>query len=140
LWKEMKRKTLLPPLTTVERSGQRRRAATMLETIKPWRFLGIALLSFCLIPQPIYVDEPMQPDDIAVQLRGPVHEAYAQPVPSSPQASPVVPKQPPEPIPEQPPDQKPEGDNVQWIPGYWAWDVDRNDCLWVSGFWRNPPP
>jgi hypothetical protein len=27
-----------------------------------------------------------------------------------------------------------------WIPGYWAWDEDRHDFLWVSGVWRAPPP
>src|SRR5262249_3547820 len=41
---------------------------------------------------------------------------------------------------EQPPDQKPEGENVGWIPGYWAWDDERSDFLWVSGFWRDVPP
>ena len=50
------------------------------------------------------------------------------------------PKQPPDPIQEMPPDQKPAGQNVQWIPGYWSWDVTRNDYLWVSGIWREPPP
>lgn len=39
-----------------------------------------------------------------------------------------------------PPDQKPEGDDVAWIPGYWAWDDERNDFLWVSGVWRALPP
>jgi hypothetical protein len=29
---------------------------------------------------------------------------------------------------------------VQWIGGYWAWDGDRQDFLWVSGVWRVPPP
>ncbi len=52
----------------------------------------------------------------------------------------MVPKAPPEPVEEAPPEEKPEGDNVVWIPGYWAWDQDRNDFLWVSGFWRVPPP
>jgi hypothetical protein len=33
-----------------------------------------------------------------------------------------------------------EGDNVTWIPGYWAWDDERSDFLWVSGVWRNLPP
>src|SRR5262249_54437221 len=56
------------------------------------------------------------------------------------QPSPVVPKPPPEPIQEVPPDQKPEGENVTWIPGYWDWDTGRNDYVWVSGFWRVPPP
>ena len=54
--------------------------------------------------------------------------------------TPVIPKEPPKPIEELPPDQKPEGDNVQWMPGYWAWDDDKKDFLWVSGFWRNVPP
>ncbi len=37
------------------------------------------------------------------------------------------------------PDQKPEGTNVQWIPGYWSWDDERKDYLWVSGFKRDVP-
>ena len=41
---------------------------------------------------------------------------------------------------EVPPEEKPEGDNIQWTPGYWAWDEERTDFLWVSGFWRVPPP
>ena len=57
-----------------------------------------------------------------------------------PASGPVIPKQPPDPIQEMPPDQKPAGQNVQWIPGYWSWDVSRNDYLWVSGIWRDPPP
>jgi hypothetical protein len=77
---------------------------------------------------------------VQVMARGPVHEAYAMPQETRPEATPVVPKQPPDPIEETPPDQKPEGDNVQWIPGYWAWDADVSDYVWVSGFWRNVPP
>ena len=38
------------------------------------------------------------------------------------------------------PDQRPAGDNVAWIPGYWGWDEDQNDFLWISGIWRNLPP
>src|SRR5437588_5263961 len=72
--------------------------------------------------------------------KGPVHEAYAQPLNKNPQPGPIVHKQPPQPVDEMPPDQKPEGDNVQWIKGYWAWDADRNDFIWVSGFWRMAPP
>ena len=73
-----------------------------------------------------------------VQGRGPIHEAYAQPG-TAPRPGIVVPKQPPAPIREMPPDQKPEGDNVAWVPGYWSWDEDRGDFLWVSGFWRVTP-
>ena len=83
---------------------------------------------------------PLSDDGIEVQTRGPVHEAYAAPVNRSPQPGPIVDKKPPEPIKELPPDQKPEGDNIEWIPGYWSWDSDRNDYTWVSGFWRAAPP
>ena len=48
----------------------------------------------------------------------------------------TVPKAPPGPIPELPPRDKPPGDNLIWIPGYWAWDPEKNDYLWVSGIWR----
>ncbi|MHB1561750.1 MAG: hypothetical protein ACYC61_30240 [Isosphaeraceae bacterium] len=75
-----------------------------------------------------------------VLTQGPVHEAFATPVVHDPKASPVVTKKPPDPIQEVAPDQKPSGHNVQWIPGYWAWDGTRSDYLWVSGVWREPPP
>lgn len=72
--------------------------------------------------------------------KGPVHEAFAQPGNKNPQPGLIVHKQPPQLVDEMPPDQKPEGNNVQWIKGYWAWDADRNDFIWVSGFWRVAPP
>jgi WXXGXW repeat (2 copies) len=75
-----------------------------------------------------------------VLTQGPVHEAFAAPVVHDPKAGPVIAKSPPDPIQESPPDQKPSGQNIQWIPGYWAWDTTRNDYLWVSGIWREPPP
>src|SRR5262249_35332423 len=64
---------------------------------------------------------------VEVLARGPVHEAYAEPVESRPQQSLVVNKQPPEAIDEVPPDQKPEGEDVVWIPGYWGWDEGQQD-------------
>lgn len=85
------------------------------------------------------VSAPAQ-EGVEVQARGPVHEAFAGPAIRGPRATPAVPKQPPEPVPEEPPNQRPEGDNVQWIPGYWGWDDDRQDFLWVSGIWRSVPP
>jgi hypothetical protein len=75
-----------------------------------------------------------------VLTRGPVHEAFAAPVVHDPKPGQVVPKGPPAPVEEMPPDQKPAGQNVQWIPGYWSWDTERNDYLWISGVWREPPP
>jgi hypothetical protein len=75
-----------------------------------------------------------------VLTRGPVHEAFAEPMTGQPQPGPIVPQQPPDLIDEMPPDQKPEGNTVQWIPGYWHWDDDSANYLWVSGFWRDVPP
>src|ERR1043165_2175786 len=87
-------------------------------------------------------DGPQPPQEgVDVLAHGPVHEAFAQPVPEhQQQPSPIIPKKPPDPVPELPPDERPEGDQAQWIPGYWAWDNDRSDYLWVSGIWRVPPP
>jgi hypothetical protein len=72
--------------------------------------------------------------------RGPIHEAYAKPTVRGPASSEIVAKEPPKPIDELAPDQKPEGDNVQWIPGYWGWDDETTDFLWVSGTYRTVPP
>jgi hypothetical protein len=83
-------------------------------------------------------DAPASPNGVEVLSRGPIHEAYAtpttEPVPTKP-----VDKAPPKAIEEMPPAEKPEG-NAVWIPGYWAWDDERKDFLWVSGTWRTPPP
>ena len=75
-----------------------------------------------------------------VLTRGPVHEAFAETVTFDPEPGIVVPKAPPAAIEEVPPAQKPQGDNVAWIPGYWGWDDDRNDFIWISGIWRALPP
>ena len=83
---------------------------------------------------------PPPQNDIVTQARGPVHEAYAEPAETRPEPEPIVAKQPPDPIAELPPDQKPAGDNIEWIPGYWAWDSDTTDFTWISGFSRAPPP
>lgn len=82
-------------------------------------------------------ETPETPRGVEVQARGPIHEAFATP---TAEAKPTygVPKRPPEPIEEMPPEEKPEGDAV-WIGGYWAWDDDRADYLWVSGCWRIKP-
>jgi hypothetical protein len=95
-------------------------------------------------PTPVGEGAAAAPDADAsggqVLTQGPVHEAFAAPVVHDPKSAPTVSKAPPDPIQEMPPDQKPAGQNVQWIPGYWSWDTTRNDYLWVSGVWREPPP
>ena len=117
-----------------------------------WLFGGLGFIGLfaaganAQIPQPPpptgaqTVQPPSPTEGVQVLTRGPVHEAFAGVVNVSPTPAPIVPKQPPEPIPELPPDQKPAGENVQWIPGYWGWDQDQADFVWVSGIWRVPPP
>jgi hypothetical protein len=95
-------------------------------------------------PQPSYPSGPpsanlaQAPNGIEVLSRGPIHEAFATPT-TEPLPTTPVDKPPPKPIDELPPGERPEG-NVTWIPGYWAWDDDRKDYLWVSGTWRVAPP
>lgn len=79
-------------------------------------------------------------DGVEVLARGPVHEAFAETITFDPQPGIVAPKAPPSAIEEVPPLQRPEGKNVSWIPGYWAWDDERSDFLWLSGIWRSLPP
>ncbi|MDX1948788.1 MAG: hypothetical protein SFU86_25595 [Pirellulaceae bacterium] len=77
-------------------------------------------------------------DDVEPLTRGPVHEAFAAPHAGDPAPSPVVPKQPPAEIDEEPPAEQPAGSI--WIPGYWQWDDELKDFIWISGNWRVPPP
>src|SRR4051812_27887626 len=67
------------------------------------------------------IDREVPKDEgIEQRAQGPVHEAYMSPsIANAPQPMPLVPKAPPAPVEEMPPDQKPEGDNVQWLTGYW---------------------
>lgn len=77
---------------------------------------------------------------VEIETRGPVHEAFAEPVVFDPDPGLIVPQPPPPLIEEVPPDERPEGEFVSWVPGYWSWDDDRRSYLWVSGIWRSIPP
>lgn len=101
-------------------------------------FCSFAVL-FGLAPFASAADPPPSPDGVEVLAQGPVHEAFAQPAIGEPEPGPIAPKEPPKLIDELPPDQRPVGDNVQWIAGYWSWDDDRKDYVWVSGLWRMAP-
>ncbi len=81
---------------------------------------------------------PPVPRGVEVMARGPVHEAFATPTAEARETH-TIPKKPPAALEEMPPEDRPEG-NVVWIGGYWAWDDDRTDFLWVSGCWRAKPP
>jgi len=72
--------------------------------------------------------------------RGPVHEAFAKSVGFDPEPGILVKSAPPDLIEEIPPDQRPGGDNIAWIPGYWGWDEEQTEFIWISGVWRNLPP
>lgn len=109
------------------------------------RLLGILglltmfLLASVAITQDIKTPSKDAKDAVEVQTRGPLHEAFAQPFGVTPAPGPIIPKAPPAPVPEDPPESRPDNDAAQWIPGYWAWDAERKDHLWVSGVYRVPP-
>lgn len=75
-----------------------------------------------------------------VLTRGPVHEAFATQYQPNAIPGAIVEREPPAVIDELPPPAKPSGEGVTWIPGYWAWDAEGSDFLWVSGTYRNAPP
>ncbi|MEI8243635.1 MAG: hypothetical protein WCI17_10240 [bacterium] len=74
-----------------------------------------------------------------VLTRGPVHEAFAQPVTVQTPSGLVVAGQPPATIVETPPSDRPAGGNCMWVPGYWSWDSESSRFIWVSGCWRLTP-
>jgi hypothetical protein len=80
-------------------------------------------------------------DEVAEPLtRGPIHEAFAQAVTPAAEVGLIVKQEPPPLIDELPPAQRPAGDDIAWIPGYWGWDDDLKDYIWISGIWRAMPP
>ncbi len=66
-----------------------------------------------------------------------IHEAFITDVRADIAIEPIE-QAPPAPIRELTPAQT-DPDTI-WIPGYWEWDGERNDFVWVSGIWRQPPP
>lgn len=84
---------------------------------------------------------PATDEGMEILTRGPIHEAFADVSVDEAQPGIIVStRRVPDPINEIPPDFRPEGDHVEWISGYWNWDEDQNDFIWVSGIWRNVPP
>ena len=101
-------------------------------TIAVLAFLGMGFGAFPVVAAQKNVTAAEEGMDVLTY--GPIHEAFAETVEFDPEPGIIVPKAPPDAIHEIPPDQKPESD-VEWIPGYWAWDGDRTDFIWVSGIW-----
>lgn len=100
-----------------------------------WLFVATASLSAQQPPPPA----PPGAEDAEVLTRGPIHEAFATPVGLDPAPGIVVPKQPPAEIEELPAEIRPDNPAAEWIGGYWSWDEERSDFIWISGIWRVPP-
>ena len=98
-------------------------------------FGGYGFAQFAPPPPPVVV--AVQQGEVLT--RGPIHEAFAEPVSLQAEAGLVVPVEPPPAIEELPPADRPVGDYT-WIPGYWSWDGERNGYIWVSACWRLAPP
>jgi hypothetical protein len=75
--------------------------------------------------------------EVQIVQEGPIHEAFVTRDTENFELD-VVPKQPPAIINERIPLQSDR--QATWIPGYWSWDENRNDFIWMSGIWRRPPP
>lgn len=112
----------------------------------PWS-LGGAILTSALMVATAFAQPPLPPEEDPVPVQeqqvltqGPIHEAFAEPISYDIQnrQTLTIPDQPPENIDEIPPDVKPAADS-QWIPGYWAWDVEGQRFIWISGIWRVAP-
>ena len=78
-------------------------------------------------------------DDFETLTRGPLHEAFAEPIVADPVPGFVVAAEPPAPINELMPEFRPDGEDAIWIAGYWGWDEQREDFIWISGVYRVPP-
>lgn len=98
-------------------------------------FTGATVFGDETTPPPTPSEE--QPE---VLTSGPVNESFAEPVNLQNQEGLIATSEPPAPIVENLPDERPSGDQFVWVPGYWAWDTDRNGYIWVSGCWRAAPP
>jgi hypothetical protein len=78
------------------------------------------------------------PQGVETLTQGPIHEAFANPTDLDATPGPIATRQPPPDIQEEPPEYMPE--DSAWIGGYWVWDDDRDDFIWVTGVARKTPP
>ena len=81
------------------------------------------------------------PNGVKVMMRGPVHQAFAQPY-SANESMLRVDRVIPPPLRERPAAVRPIDDErtAQWVPGYWALEPSSESLVWVSGIWRFAPP
>ncbi|MGP0066565.1 MAG: hypothetical protein ACLQGP_23620, partial [Isosphaeraceae bacterium] len=107
-------------------------------------WLGFVMLGASAWGQATPTPPPPEPQ-APPTLDGPTTGAEALPTADVPRAGEpadagrvYAPKAPPAPIVERPAGVRPAG-NARWIAGYWAWDADRDDFVWVGGSWQIPP-
>ncbi len=99
--------------------------------------IGLGAIAEAQVPEPPAVATELQTEPL---LRGPIHEAYAEPL-VNPEEDPfVAPLEPPPPVEEVPPQIDADDPSMTWIDGYWSWDDERQDFIWISGVWRKSPP
>src|SRR4051812_11203301 len=120
---------------TARARNQRRESPSHTRGVPPMNTLSkLGLLAIVLGSAPFFAppstgqSPTFDETFIEVQTRVPTPRAFARPQDLSHPGA-VVPKDPPPAIPEEAPDLRPEGDNVQWIGGYWAWDGDRGEFV-----------
>ncbi len=110
------------------------------ETFMVGNDLGIEEVAATVLPEQPAVSEFQDDDDgFETLTRGPLHEAFAEPIVSDPAPGLIVTQEPPSPINELAPEFRPDGDDAIWISGYWGWDEQREGFIWISGVYRIPP-
>jgi WXXGXW repeat (2 copies) len=67
------------------------------------------------------------------------HDALQTAQPPRPADRAHAPEQPPAPIAERPAGARPQR-RAEWVPGYWDWDPERAEFVWMGGVWQVPPP
>ncbi|HVA47213.1 MAG TPA: hypothetical protein VNH11_12665 [Pirellulales bacterium] len=106
----------------------------------PLRGLAALMFMTAVVPTTRAVSAAGRPSEAAVPVRGPIHEAFAQPLSGAETPGTVFDGRPPPPLAHTPPATKPGIAAAAWIPGYWGWEPAMGDLVWVPGVWRVPPP
>ena len=105
-----------------------------------WHSMGahVLLAALAVLPLTAFAEGPRT--DESARLRGPLHEAFVQPLAGADKPGLTIGRRPAAARDEIPAAIKPTAPNAAWLPGYWGWDPADEAFLWVPGVWRVPPP